>query len=404
MSNYVANPLYEICDHYLDRYTLRLPGWARQVEATTYQLNLLQQFEKGAASIGAVLEAYPFHRQTSTAFLETCVSEQFLLPAGEAGRPVFPDVRRVENTIFNAPHHRPDAPSAFTFMGIPFDGNTTGAPGARFGPSSVRAASEGCRYGLSPATLQPRGFIDFSSGRTVLAGVTMSDAGDVYLATGEEPAETYDRITNAAYEVFESGTIPVFLGGDHSITYPILRAIPHDEIGVIHFDAHTDLGDIEPAGLHHGNVFSLVLQRLEFVTSIHQIGLRGLYEADPEHRHPRVSWFGVDRVRDEPAALLDQIPSDKPYYLSVDIDVVDPAFAPSTGTPVAGGLYPHELKKMIRAVCAARTVVGMDIVEVGPPLNSADSTASVAVEAIMAMAGGLVDRLSGTDAAEVTKE
>ena len=394
MSTYFANPHREICEQRADRFIVRLPGWAREIEATAYQLQLLQQFEQ-AASLGSVLEAYPFHRDASVQFLEHCIREQFLLPVDEQNRPVFPNVRRVDSTMFHAPHSNPETPTAFTIVGIPFDGNTTGAPGARFGPSSIRAASEGCRYGLDPASLQPRGFIDFASGRTLLAGVTISDAGDIHVATGEDPADLYDRITNAAYEVFESRTIPVFLGGDHSITYPILRAIPHDEIGIIHFDAHTDLGDVEATGLHHGNVFTMVLDRLEFVRSVHQVGLRGVYEADPDHRHARVSWMGIDQLREATeAALLEQIPTDRPYYLSVDIDVVDPAYAPSTGTPVAGGLQPHELKRLIRAVCEARDIVGMDLVEVGPALSPADSTANVAMDAILAMADGLVRRVS----------
>ena len=393
-TSYLINSQLELGDAYGGTYELRLPHWGRSLRATEYQVRLLQRFEQ-PSSITAMLQLYPFHRTESTEFLNLCVTEHLLLPLDDDGQPCIPYLKPTELTIFGAPSHRSDAPAAFTVAGVPLDTNTTGSPGARFGPEAIRAASEGCRYGLDPATLSPRGFIDFSSGRNLLAGITIADAGDVNLNVGEAPEIVYDRITNAAYELFESKTIPIFLGGDHSITYPILRGVPHEEIGIIHFDAHTDLGEVEAAGLHHGNVFSVVLDKLEFVTSIYQIGLRGLYEANPEHRHKRVSWFGMDDVRTKPtSALLDTIPAGRPYYLSVDIDVLDPAFAPSTGTPVAGGLFPHELKHLLRVVCEAREIMGMDVVEVGPSLGVADSTASIALEAMLTMADSSVVRLT----------
>ena len=391
---YIVSPFLEVRSAHQDAYELVLAGMGRTLSADEYQLQLLLRFEE-PATISSMLDAYPFHRAASTAFLESCVAEQFLLPADARGRPRLPALRRVEPTMMHTPHARPEDPSAFTFAGIPFDTNTTGSPGARFGPLSVRQAADGCRYGLDPVSLSPRGFIDFSSGRTMLKGVTFSDAGDVEILTGEDPTATYDRITDVASALVESGTLPIFIGGDHSITYPIVRALPYDEIGIIHFDAHTDLGDVEPAGLHHGNVFTLILERLEFVTSVHQIGLRGLYEADPDHGHKRVTWFGMDAVRSSgPEALLAQIPEGRPYYLSVDIDVLDPSFAPSTGTPVACGMFPHELKGLVRAVAEARDLVGMDIVEVGPSLGAHDSTAGIAVEVALAMADGTLLRLS----------
>ena len=399
-ARYLAHPLVEVSGQREERYVLCLPDWGRQIEATAYQYQLLRRFER-PATIGAVLEAYPFHRASSAAFLELCVAEQFLLLADEQGRPRWPSTRRVETTMFRAPHAVPETPAAVTFLGIPLDTNTTGAPGARFGPGSIRAASDGCRYGLDPATLLPRGFIDHSSGRIVVDGVTIGDAGDVYIATGEDPSDMYDRITQAAESLFASGTLPVFLGGDHSVTYPILRAVPYEEVGILHFDAHSDRGDVEPSGLHHGNVFSVVLERLEFVKSIVQFGLRGVYEADPTASDPRVTAVGIDQLRESDfASVLERIPAGRPYYLSVDIDVVDPAFAPSTGTPVAGGLFPHELKRWIRGLCEARNIIGMDVVEVGPSIGPADSTANVALEAIITMADGVVRRLRNSPAVE----
>ncbi|MEL7371176.1 MAG: arginase family protein, partial [Myxococcota bacterium] len=139
---YLVNPHLEVGDVQGEWCLLRLPGWAQNIEATPYQLSLLQRFEQ-PKTLSSVLETYPFHREASSEFLMACVSAQFLLPADAAGRPKLPSVRRVSSTMFAAPATRADEPSAFTFMGVPFDANTTGAAGARFGPSAIRAASEG---------------------------------------------------------------------------------------------------------------------------------------------------------------------------------------------------------------------------------------------------------------------
>ncbi len=386
---FVYNGTTEIAPGPADRYLVRSAELGRELTATAYQVNLLRAFEAPSA-IDEVLKAFPFDRDASAAFLTDAVEAGFLLAVDADGRTQLPQTRRAAPTIFGAPPHDASSPAAFTVLGVPFDANTTGFAGARFGPAAVRSAAETCRYVLDPLTLAPMGFEDLGSGRRLLNGVTLADGGDVLVTAGEPVDDLYDRITRAVRDLLQTGTIPVVIGGDHSITYPVLRAFSEDSLRIIHFDAHTDLGDIPTTGLHHGNVFSFVLDRIEAVEHIHQIGLRGVMSAGAAEHVERVDRIGVDLMRAEFARVPSMIPDDGPCYLSIDIDVVDPAFAPSTGTPVAGGLFPHELKTLVHEICATHEVVGIDLVEVGHADAPDDSTAHVALETILTACDGIV--------------
>lgn len=386
---FVYNGTIEIAPGSADRYLVRSAELGRELAANAYQVNLLRAFEN-PSEIDAILAAFPFNRDASAEFLTRAMDAGFLLAIDDDGRTKLPQTRRTTPTIFGAPPHDPASPAAFTILGVPFDGNTTGFAGARFGPAAIRSAAETCRYALDPLTLAPLGFEDLGSGRRLLTGVSVADGGDVLVTAGEPVDDLYDRITRAVRDLLETGTIPVVLGGDHSITYPVLRAFAEDSLRIIHFDAHTDLGDIPTTGLHHGNVFSFVLDRIECVEHIHQIGLRGVMSAGASEEIERTSRIGVDLMRAEFDRIASMIPDDGPCYLSIDIDVVDPAFAPSTGTPVAGGLFPHELKNLVHAICATHDVVGMDVVEVGHADAPADSTAHVALETLLTACDGIV--------------
>lgn len=390
----MLNPTVEVVPMAADRFLLRAPLWGQRLDATRYQVGLLQQFEQPATRDG-VLEAYPFHKKESEAFLDACIAEGLLFLCDADGKPRLPATSRATPSFCNAPPFDPTAPSAFVALGVPFDANTTGLAGAKFGPSAMRQASEGIRYRVDPLSFEPIGFHDFASGRTLLKGITLSDAGDVFMSPGEGPDKAYDRITDVTRDVVESGAIPLIMGGDHSITYPVLRAFPTSRLGIIHLDAHTDLGEPLPGGgLHHGNVFSFVLERMEFVEHITQIGLRGVLDASEYAASDLVTAIGMDQFRARKIeSIIDLIPADIAYYLSVDIDVVDPAFAPSTGTPVSNGMYPHELKSFLHAVAQARNIIGMDVVEVAQPGSTADQTASIGVECLLTVADGIVKGL-----------
>lgn len=371
-------------------YTVSSPYGLHEVEASPGQLRLLWSFSTPAYQ-DEIIAQFPFERADSRAFLQRCRQAGLLRPAGFDGRIVAPDRVQVDARFVGAPAFDESVPPQLTFLGIPFDGNTTGFPGARFGPQALRKASEGLRYLLDPSTQVPLGFYDCSSGSSLLPGVSLADAGDVHVSAGEDGPDLYDRVTKVVRGLLDAGTVPLIAGGDHSLTLPILAAYPEAPIQVVHLDAHADLGDIErgdETGLHHGNVFSVVLHQLEHVRHIRQLGLRGLMEGSGIVEHQRVCGVGMDVLRERGwYAALEGLDPALPTYVSIDIDVVDPTFAPSTGTPVPGGLFPHELKALLRAVAHRTQVVGVDVMEVGPATSAGDGTGWLAVEALLTLAG-----------------
>jgi agmatinase len=260
-------------------------------------------------------------------------------------------------------------------LGVPFDSGVTYRPGARFGPSAIRQASRLLRP-YNPA-------LDAAPFR--IAQVV--DAGDVACNPFDIEAGLV-QIRDGVAEVTRDGRPVVVLGGDHTIALPVLRALHerHGPLALVHFDAHLDTWDTYfDAPYTHGTPFRRASEEGLIVKgrSAH-VGLRGsLYDrqdlADDEALgftaiHSRdVDSIGVpgivDRIRDRVG--------DAPLYVSVDIDVLDPAFAPATGTPEAGGLTSRELLAILRGLQPLR-LVGADIVEVAPAYDHAEITAVAA--------------------------
>lgn len=379
-----------------DRFECSTPAGLGAVVATGYQLHLLLAFEPPAAP-DEVQTRYPFEPEATAAFLARCRATGLLRPVGPDGQLQPAERVGVDPRGFGAPLHDPAAPTAFTLLGIPFDGNTTGLPGARFGPSAIRASVEGIRYGVDPVTHTPLGFWDFAAQRALLPGVSFADAGDVHVATGEDPVALYSRVTDVVRDLLATGTIPIVLGGDHSLTAPVLSAFPPQPLQVLHLDAHTDLGALErddETRLHHGNVFSVVLDERPDLVRLVQVGLRGIIEAGHHAEPERVLGVGIDQLRAGGiASALAGLDPAIPTYVSIDIDVVDPSFAPSTGTPVPGGMLPHELKAILREAGARVPIAGIDVMEVARPHGPADGTAFIAAEAVLTLADALCERM-----------
>jgi len=402
VTQYILNSTSEVVPVGSEQFEIRSSIFGTKITASRYQVGLLQQFEK-AGEIEACLENLPFEQEESAAFLSSCVKASILLPLDTQSQPIFPKRIECSPTIASAPIFDPNKPSAFTFLGVPFDALTTGSAGARFGPASIRACSGGIRYRLDPNRFTPIGFYDYASGRKLLEEIELSDAGDVFSSPGETVEAFFDRITDVVSEICGAGAIPLIMGGDHSITWPVIRALPNQELGIIHFDAHTDLGEAMPgAQLHHGSVFTHILEKLEYVSPLVQFGLRGMIDASEHLESKIVTQFGMDQIRllssDE---MLEKIPDDKPYYLSIDIDAVDPSFAPSTGTPVPNGMYPSEIKSLVHTFARHREVIAVDIVEVGHCALPSDGTAGLALELLLTAADGIVlgmtDKLEAPD-------
>jgi agmatinase len=278
-------------------------------------------------------------------------------------------------------------------VGAPTDDLVSDRPGTRYGPRAIRAAS--CPPGPH---LETR--LD------ALSELRVIDYGDAPVIPAD-PERTHGAIEKTVREVVTAGTVPVVLGGDHSITEDDIRAVAatHGPVGLVHFDTHTDTGT-EVFGIErsHGTpMYRLVREGHVDAARYVQIGLRGYWPGEAEfawQAEQGITSFFMHDVRDlGVAAVIEKaigIVGTGPTFLSVDVDVLDPAFAPGTGTPEPGGMTSGELLFAVRKVAEATRLVGMDIVEVLPQaVGSADVTALVAERVVREALTGIALRRRG---------
>jgi guanidinopropionase len=250
-------------------------------------------------------------------------------------------------------------------IGIPYDGGVSYRPGARFGPRAVREQSSLIRSWHPVLKVHP------------FERLRVADCGDIDVNPSSIEA-TYAAITAKIDAVVAAGAAPVCVGGDHSITLGILRSLAkrHGPLGIVHFDAHPDTWDQYFGSKYfHGTPFRrAVEERLIDPARMIQIGIRGpLY--GPEdfafHDEHGIEVVRIEAIKEEGtapvAARLARLRG-APIYCSFDIDAVDPAFAPGTGTPEVGGLTSYEAQALVRAL-AGLELVGADVVEVSPPYD-----------------------------------
>ncbi|HWG85623.1 MAG TPA: arginase family protein [Deinococcales bacterium] len=271
-------------------------------------------------------------------------------------------------------------------LGIPFDIALGFRPGARFAPRAIREAS--LRYALPP-----EGFYDLATGRQRLAGPTLADAGDVNLPS-LEPELARERITRAASELRERCRLPVFLGGDHSVSYPVLRAYADEpELHVVQVDAHLDFTD-ERNGTRHSNSspFRRAAEELPGLRHVTTLGLRGLRfdrEAVEAARARGHTLVPADEVRED--RHLGRLPEGKRVYLSLDADALDPAVLPATSSPEPDGLSFSQVLRIIRETARRNDVVGFDLVELTPNLDPSGNSALLAARLVMEAIAAVLD-------------
>jgi agmatinase len=280
------------------------------------------------------------------------------------------------------------------FLGAPFDLGTTLRPGARFGPDAVRAASAWWQYArdegraaTAAAGAPAEGWYDLDAGRWILRGISMADWGDVRI-TPTDLTANLDRITAGVRSILEAGSLPVVVGGDHAVTYPAIRAFDgRGPLHVVQFDSHQDFND-QRHGVRfgHGNVMRRASE-LPFVSGISQIGLRSLQKytdtLDAARRYGLRTVSASGLRRGGPRAAAAAVPAGARCYLTLDIDGLDIAAAPGTGTPEPGGLTFVEMRDAVRAIARRCRVVGLDLVEVSPPYDWAEVTSRTAARLLL---------------------
>jgi agmatinase len=276
-------------------------------------------------------------------------------------------------------------------VGAPTDDLVSNRPGARFGPRAIRAATS------SPG-------VHLEAGIDAFAELRMADFGDAPVVPADA-ARSHAAIQATVAQVLDAQAIPIVLGGDHSIAEPDIRACSLAQgaaIGLVHFDTHTDTGtEVFGVDVSHGTpMYRLVEEGRVDPRRYVQIGLRGYWPGPAEFEWQAArgitSFFahdvrelGIEAVVERTLETVD----DGPVFLSVDVDVLDPAFALGTGTPEPGGLTSAELLWAVRTVAERVEVVGADVVEVIPTaVGSADVTALVAERVVREVMTGIALR------------
>lgn len=271
--------------------------------------------------------------------------------------------------FFKAPHLSLSEPwqADVGFLGIPYDFAVGYRPGARFAPGVLREASGR----LAPG---PEGYFDLETETYRFRGATLVDAGDVDPAQLEYQ-ESFRRITEAALELRKRVRLPVFVGGDHSISYPILRAYADlEELYVVQLDAHLDYSDSRNATrFANSSPFRRAVEDVPSLKHITVVGLRGLRTNPEAYYAARArghTLLGARRVRENLPWVLEQLPKGKKVYLSFDADVLDPSILPGTSSPEVEGLSYGEAMAVVRRVLQQNELVGFDLVELAPNLDS----------------------------------
>lgn len=251
--------------------------------------------------------------------------------------------------------------------GVPFDCATTYRPGCRLGPRAIRAAS-----------VQLAELASFPSGIVLEESLSMVDWGDCFV-NPHEPGSVTEAITAHARTLLASGAKMLTFGGDHFVSYPLLKAHAerHGPVALLQVDAHCDTWPEDEGEINHGNMFLRAAREGTIdVARSTQVGLRTQNDSDHGFEILTSPWVhrnGIDAALD----VIRERAGDAPVYLSFDIDSLDPAFAPGTGTPVSGGLASWQALELIRGL-AGLNLVGMDLVEVSPPYDHAEITAIAA--------------------------
>jgi agmatinase len=275
-------------------------------------------------------------------------------------------------------------------VGVPFDSGVSYRPGARFGPAHVRASSRLLRPYNPAADVEP-----FATQQVVDAGDLAVNPFDIEAAIAE--------VESGARSLLERAGRLVTIGGDHTIALPLLRAMAakHGPVAVVHFDAHLDTWDSYfGAAYTHGTPFRRASEEnlLDRSACLH-VGTRGpLYGTSDLAEDTRLGFQVVGSVEMDDLGVRGAIErirervGQRPVYVSVDIDVLDPAFAPGTGTPEAGGLSSRELLAILRGF-ADLDLVGADVVEVAPAYDHAEITGIAAAHVLYELVSALAPRL-----------
>lgn len=286
--------------------------------------------------------------------------------------PFEPDLERLEAEV--------------AVVGIPYDEATAMRPGSRQAPRAIRDAST--RFGFLGRGATSKGFFDINRNRSIMTGVRLVDTGDVDTVYFSRE-QNFERIKQHIQGILAKDCLPVVLGGDHSISYPVIRA--YEALGpltIILIDAHLDYkADIMGLKYTNNSPFRRA-DELPFVQQIISFGIRGIKSTDVDLRESRdaghLVFSNYDVFEQGVEALLEQCPQEiGNYYVSIDIDGLDPSIAPGTESPEAEGLTFTQVKKIAQGLASRGRLVGLDLVEVNPYLDPAELTPHMSAQLLI---------------------
>jgi len=278
------------------------------------------------------------------------------------------------STFMDLPYDEDYEKLDVAFIGVPMDLGVTNRSGARFGPRAVR-------------NVERIGPYHYALDEVPSAMLNAADIGDVRFRSRYSLNDSIEDIEKFYKKIVAAGVKPISIGGDHSVTCPILMAIGEGEpVGMLHIDAHHDTGGpYDGEKFFHGGPFrQAVLAGVLDPERCVQIGIRGPAETNGEFAYEAgmtvfhiedVERMGVDAIIEEAIKVL----GDKPFYISIDVDGIDPAFTPGTGTPEVGGLTPIQVQLILRGL-KGLDLIGGDVMEVAPQYDPTTNTAQVAAQ------------------------
>ncbi len=303
----------------------------------------------------------------------------------------------VSQKLFGVKEYKPKQKDKnVVFLGVPFgSGNPVSRDTCKF-PDYLRAFLDrklkfNRRRKINPKILGSD--IAMDNLNALIRENALSDAGNVYVHGFETRRDIYQKISTIANEIIKNGHIPFTIGGDHSISYPLIRslAINHDSFNVLHFDAHTDVYSsafdeiLELNGLHHHGNFVSHCVKLPQLKKYYQFGIRGLANAFTENMPDKVKSFWTQDVKAIIAGEKHiRLPKNEKYYITFDIDVLDPLIAPGTGTPEPNGLWFDDIINLFKKLnLSNKNIIGVDFVEVNPDRDNNNSTTLMAAQIIL---------------------
>lgn len=278
-------------------------------------------------------------------------------------------------------------------LGVPYDGGMGYRPGTRFGPRALREYS--VRYSAWGAW-KSAGYWDINTKKRMLTDARIVDCGDVDIAYYDFE-RNMEHMTRSVSMILDRKALPVLLGGDHSVTYPLVRAFERfAPLDIVHIDAHLDWIDhVDGIKFANGSPLRRV-KELPFVREMTHLGIRCIRSREGDYADATRSGariFTRQMIRDQgAAAIVEQMPQMNNVYVTIDIDGLDPSIAPGTGSPTVDGLLYHEARALLQGVASKGRVVGFDLVEVNPYIDLHGQTSLLGTTLIAEFLGAIFDQ------------